>query len=78
MTNTNTQTPKQDKQGRSYYTIEQVKQMAEDRGLPCRMIGDAVHPATLEPLSLSRVWRRYYPHDYATGRSTYSNIPEVK
>ena len=73
-----TVSPKQDKQGRAYYTLEQVKQMAEDRGLPCRMIAGTVHPATLEVLSLNRDWKRYYPHDYSTGRATFSNIPEVK
>lgn len=66
-------------QGRSYYTLEEVKQMAADKGLPCEVktvggyrlrgkrVGmEIVTPqSTLEALGLNREWSAYYPHDYS-------------
>lgn len=47
-------------------TAKQVKVLADECGLPCR-IGkyDIISPlSTLEALSLDREWRKYYPHEY--------------
>lgn len=68
-----------DSQGRRYYTLEEVKQMAAAKGLPCvvkviggyrsrgRRVGmEIVTPqSTLEALGLDREWSAYYPHDYS-------------
>lgn len=64
---------------REWFTLEEVKAMAEAKGLPCeiRKIGgyksgrkrvgmEIVTPqSTLEALGLDREWARYYRHDYA-------------
>jgi hypothetical protein len=63
---------------RTGYTAEEVKAMADAKGLPCelRKIGryrshgklvqmEVVHPrATVEALGLDREWSLYYPHEY--------------
>lgn len=72
-----TQTMKYDKNGIGYYTPQQVIAMAQERGLPARLVGGySVMPmSTVEALGVTRDWRKYYPHDYQTGKACFSNLP---
>jgi hypothetical protein len=77
-----TEIEKMTNETRTGYTVEEVKAMADAKGLPCelRKIGryrshgklvqmEVVHPqSTLEALGLDREWSTYYPHQYAVRR----------
>lgn len=76
MTTTKTQTG---------YTVEEVKAMADAKGLPCeikklgryrsngKFVGmEVVTPqSTLEALGLDREWSMYYPHEYPKVRGVF-------
>lgn len=60
---------------RKSYAAEEVKAMADKRGLPCRLVGRKgikhVMPlSTLEALSLDREWSKYYPHEYPQAKGS--------
>lgn len=75
-----------DEQGRSYYTLDEVKQMAAANGLPCEVktvggyrsrgqrVGmEIVTPqSTLESLGLDREWSAYYPHQYPKAKGVFT------
>lgn len=56
-----------DKQGHGYYTPKQVIEIAQERGLPARLLSDkrSILPqSTVEALGVQREWSKYYPHEY--------------
>lgn len=72
-----------DSQGRRGYTVEEVREMAIAKGLPCeiRKIGEyksggkkvgmeIIKPrSTVEALGLEREWSLYYPHEYPQAKA---------
>lgn len=68
------------------YTVEEVKAMADAKGLPCEIkkIGgyranrkrvgmEIITPqSTLEALGLEREWSMYYPHEYPKMKGVFA------